>query len=463
MLNFAALRTPEQDGQTLIEPEPARLAEAVAANRERIGDYAFSILDETVSTVRQATRVALGLSAGPVIATGHQPELIHPGVWAKHIVTSRLAAALGGTALNLVVDNDSPKTQGFIVPGVHDDVVRAERIEIPNLSPGYAYEHRTRLVGAQVDALRARVKGVMGDAFAATHLDLYFKAWAGQTADCDLVDQTIAARQAIERYYRVDLLERRVSSCWPHPLAAHIMLDASRFAARYNEALSHYRRAYRVRGKNRPIPDLVARDGAVELPFWLYGPDEPRRRVFVRASGGHIELMADTEPVGRLDAAGLAKTVTAAETLASLTPRVLRPRALLLTLWTRLFVADLFVHGIGGAKYDRITDALITGYFGVEPPVMACVSATLRLPLTRARTTAADLRVARYRRRDLNYNPQRYLRRTPEVVTLTDRRAAAIARSSQLRADEPNDHRRRKETYDEIHALNASMVAIDPT
>ena len=36
----------------------------------------------------------------------------------------------------------------------------------------------------------------------------------------------------------------------------------------------------------------------------------------------------------------------------------LRPRALTLTIWARLLIADLFVHGIGGAKYDRISDTM---------------------------------------------------------------------------------------------------------
>ena len=33
----------------------------------------------------------------------------------------------------------------------------------------------------------------------------------------------------------------------------------------------------------------------------------------------------------------------------------IRPRAILTTLYSRLFLSDLFIHGIGGAKYDAWT------------------------------------------------------------------------------------------------------------
>ena len=39
--------------------------------------------------------------------------------------------------------------------------------------------------------------------------------------------------------------------------------------------------------------------------------------------------------------------------------RALRPRALTLTLFARLCVADFFIHGIGGGKYDEVTDRII--------------------------------------------------------------------------------------------------------
>ncbi len=62
-----------------------------------------------------------------------------------------------------------------------------------------------------------------------------------------------------------------------------------------------------------------------------------------------------------------------------------RSRALTTTLYARLFLADLFVHGIGGGKYDELTDELIQGFFECEPPIYLVFSATRWLPLPRPR------------------------------------------------------------------------------
>jgi hypothetical protein len=45
-----------------------------------------------------------------------------------------------------------------------------------------------------------------------------------------------------------------------------------------------------------------------------------------------------------------------------------------------LYLADLFIHGIGGAIYDELTDELIRHFFGLEPPNFMVVSGTLLLP-----------------------------------------------------------------------------------
>jgi hypothetical protein len=58
----------------------------------------------------------------------------------------------------------------------------------------------------------------------------------------------------------------------------------------------------------------------------------------------------------------------------------LSPRALTLTMFLRLFIADQFVHGIGGARYDQVLDKLISMHFGIEPPEFAVATATMLLP-----------------------------------------------------------------------------------
>ncbi len=49
----------------------------------------------------------------------------------------------------------------------------------------------------------------------------------------------------------------------------------------------------------------------------------------------------------------------------------------------RIFVSDLFIHGTGGAKYDEVTDFIITNWYGFEPPKLAVASATLHCGIER--------------------------------------------------------------------------------
>jgi hypothetical protein len=86
----------------------------------------------------------------------------------------------------------------------------------------------------------------------------------------------------------------------------------------------------------------------------------------------------------------------------------IRSRALLTTLWARLVLGDLFLHGIGGAKYDQVTDVVIERFFGAPPPEMMVVSATLHLPIRRPRPTLAQLRGIDRELRDLTWHPERH-------------------------------------------------------
>ena len=60
----------------------------------------------------------------PVILVGHQPDLIHPGVWFKNFVLSSLAQRTAAHAVNLLIDNDAVRSTSVRVPsGSLDDPV----------------------------------------------------------------------------------------------------------------------------------------------------------------------------------------------------------------------------------------------------------------------------------------------------------------------------------------------------
>jgi hypothetical protein len=78
------------------------------------------------------------------------------------------------------------------------------------------------------------------------------------------------------------------------------------------------------------------------------------------------------------------------------------------TLFARLFLGDLFIHGIGGGKYDELTDEIIRRFYQVEPPSYMILSGTLHLPLPAFPTSPEDCRQLALKLRDLHWNPQRH-------------------------------------------------------
>jgi hypothetical protein len=462
---FDDLRTPRGDGETLVVPGPpemARLARDRDASWRAAGDA--RLLGTTRCEWRRLTRLAVvGTDDLPVIVTGHQPELFHAGVWAKNVVAQRLAEALGGAAVHLVVDNDAPRATTLAVPTVEDGRWTVEHIPFTSAPAGRSFEEFPRLTAAEIGEMTVAVRRAMGARYERSQMPAFLaELERGAERSGDWVDQVTAARRAIEHRFGVVLLERRVSSSWWNPLVADLALRAAEFTACYNDALARYRADNRIRHDHRPMPDLAVQGDRYEVPLWAHRTGERRRRAFVQRESGAIVLSTDEEVVTRWSV----DVLRSAATLDGL-PRIpvswrVRPRALMLTLWARLLLADLFIHGIGGAKYDRITDRLISCYYGGPPPPMACVSATLRLDIPREDRAAEFLRRGQHRLRDLVWNPWRHVAADGMTMDLVQKRGALVAESGRLRLQQPGDRAARLRCFDEIRRLDAAIVERHP-
>ena len=288
-------------------------------------------------------------------------------------------------------------------------------------------------------------------------IDEYCRGVAQAERPIDFVEQHLAGRQRVDRPFSATLQEVRVSKAFDGPFVADILLNLDRFSRAYNESLTEYRREQHVRSADRPLPDLKSTGDRTEAPFWIYEPHHQRERLWIASRGDALDLYAGSRPVSTLSRADLLRHPAC--TLASLAPWAIRPRALSLTLWARLLVCELFVHGIGGAKYDRVTDGIFRRYYRCEPPGYACVTATLRLPLPRHPVTAADLAAARRRVRDLHFNPQRYLEHLPADL-LADR-DRLIAESRELR-EQLGSPLQRRAVFVAIRRINARLAELDP-
>jgi hypothetical protein len=456
MLNFQRLQPPPDDGDFLIEPPPDRWPALIAENVKRRTRWSFFLAGEPAEAAIAATRSSL--RNGPVVACGHQPAFVHPGVWAKHVVVRRADEQLGVNGLDFVVDNDAPRSSGLTVPTVTTDgQVSPREIVFTDAPAGSAYEGRSTMSTADLKRIRKQLEEALGKRMDTSMLATYVDGLSSRLPDGDAVDQHIAGREAVDRIFGAHLPEARVSRAFGGPFLADLLLNAERFAAAYNAALASYRREQNVTSANRPLPDLGRHEDRIETALWIYQPLHPRRRLWVRMVHDRVELFADQSSVGTLGARELSLQTDAS--LEALRPWVVRPRALTLTLWARLLACDFFVHGIGGAKYDRITDGIIRLYYACEPPAYACVSATLRLPLPVFDVNEATWREARRRLRDWHYNPQRYLEAPPGE--LMAERQRLIQRSQGLRAN-LGPRSQRRQVHHAIREVNEQLTRVAP-
>jgi len=463
VLDFSTIQTPAGDGQTLVCPDPCILPHLVEENRRLLESQDFPFAGLSARECRRLVREAFsgGDDGRFWIVTGHQSEFIHPGVWAKHVVTQRLAEATGGLAANVIVDNDAVKKTTLSVPAERPDGLQVVEVPFATYFPGLPWELLEALSPERLEAFERAVRDAYGERYETSLMPRYFEAARREAAANRWVEQTVAGRRAIDAMFGVRMLERPTSAAPIWPLLAEVLAGAGRFFECYNRALAEYRSRLGIKGNRRPIPDL-ARDGErLELPLWAVRDGMPRQRVFVTVQGDDIRVFAENEPIGCVSRRRLLDPALAEREIAECLQAGLRPRALTLTIWARLLLADLFIHGIGGAKYDRITDILMAEYFGIEPPAFCCVSATLRLDLPRRPVTIDDARTLCMRLRDLNFNPQRYLPRNDELSVLLAEKLEQIARSEWLRQNRPDDRESRRQVFQRIRTLNAMMLALD--
>ena len=187
-----------------------------------------------------------------------------------------------------------------------------------------------------------------------------------------------------------------------------ILSELPRFHRCYNGAAVQYRNDHGIRSTAHPVPNLAEQDGWFEAPLWVYGNQSPvRRPVWVRLSDDHLVISDRVEREIEVD---IRFPKLAAEKLSSMISSEfkLRPRALLTTMYARLILSDLFMHGIGGAKYDQLGDRIIQSFFMVEPPRFMVMSATVKLPFPSPADDSARIGQLKRKLRDTRFQPERF-------------------------------------------------------
>ncbi len=457
---------PKHAGALLIWPDADTLGEIARDNAAALDSAKLEIDGIALAALRIESRRFLNLPTDrPLILTGHQSELHHPGVWVKNVLVDAVARACDGAAVHLALDTDTPKHLKLKWPGFAvnftDDPRLHGRPWTGLVEPPSPAHLQTLIDAADAGEANGAVGPLLGEFLRRCRAFVIDQHDA--VAPLDLPSMLANAEHELDWGLGLDYALFTMSGLAMSPpwlrFVRHLACDADRFVAAYNAALDQHRADAGIDDPERPMPNLVVGDGEVELPFWLDDLDAGTRVRATVSRGRGRRVLAGFDLNGDADAL-----------LAHLRRRRLRlsSRALSLTTFARLCLGDLFVHGIGGGHYDQVADRVIETYFGLKPPTFAVSTATLFHPNAADRERVCPpcivSRGHRLRHRVLGDAKQRWLDRINAASGFKQRRAifrqmhAALATA---REDDTDYQRWRAEEREAERRLAEEAVLFD--
>lgn len=377
----------------------------------------------------------------PIIATGHQAWLWHPGILAKDIAAVSAARRLNATALHVVVDHDVLDPLRLELPVQRDDRLEVETLHLGRANPALPTGAQPAVDPAEAISALTGARDRLGEALV-TDVQPLIEAIEStrRTRYPSLAHQISAWTAILMRPWCGDVPHVPASALLQTPpgraLVQAMLADARRCIGRYNDAVAAHPEA--------GIAPLVIERERVELPMWALCWNGLRQRVFADlADRAPLLTLEDGTPIDTDDGAWLA------------------PRALLLTALMRAALCDLFIHGKGGGAYDRITEQWWRTWRGEPLAPMAVVSADAHLSFDVPLADRAALARARWQRHHVPFNVDRLLHLDGPLVAQKQRLIQRMHADGQLT---PRRARRRQHwlAFREIHRINAELCRAHP-
>jgi hypothetical protein len=323
---------------------------------------------------RQQTRHELGLATDrPILATGHQTLLWHPGILVKYMVAEAFAKRHQLAMANLIVDQHADGFGEFQIPirkpdgslGVRTlDLCRPKpRQDVPmGRHEAFTPPRVPDNLSGAIPSVNEGVRRIFDAVYA--HRNAPNAALQMADALADLMSPWV---KPMPNASATDL----IGTALARAIMQEMVRDPWRCANCYNDAVASVPEA--------GIGQLAIRDEYVELPLWRIREDGRRMHAYDN----------DVE-----------KFVSGAKSSVDL-----MPRALFMTALVRLGMCDLFIHGTGGAAYDVAMERWIRSWLGLEVGSIAVATATMRLPLMGNMVTVPNFRAALQEARHAWHDP----------------------------------------------------------
>ena len=294
----------------------------------------------------------------PVLLSGHQPIVFHPGIAAKLAAMMIAAERSGSAALWIVPDQDAVDPMAVRVPQGFGGSLTEQTIRLaPPMPLGVASASLPSV--KTIDEALPGILQPLRDRLLA-HADEPTLARQVALATIPLAAEWLGVQTPM-----IVFASEMMKTLGVRGILEKIQQDPIGAISAYNNAV----RAHPGAG----VRPLIIDGDRVELPLWRSEMNTPRRAVF-------------------------------ADELGSIPECELLPRGLLMTGGARRTLGELFIHGIGGWAYDKITERWLSDWFGSASAPITLVSATQRLELFET-SEAVDPDKAVWRAHHARHNP----------------------------------------------------------
>jgi hypothetical protein len=493
-----SFEVPQRNKQIFLSPSGDKSGSLLEENKKIFSQYSFKILNQPFKEVRENSRKwvikeALRFSKkfdpdiaekiNPayqyIIQTGHQPVFFHPGIWIKNIFLNELLKSplpdkpLG---LNIILDNDVCKDLNLSLPVLSSNGnLKLEKVNFlsPALAPNLPFKEYpcpsmelitkfNRDIIHRLKSLESENKDILNNFKNFAQCLENSSRFCNQNYKGGNLGELLGlARRLYEKEIKPTYLEIPFSQICDSDEFLSFFLEITKniesFFKIYNNKLDEYRKLFKVRNRAHPSPNLIIKENLIEVPFWIWREGDQRRKIFIlRGEGGNYLYNDSYGKIFPIEKESL-KSLSSLKIFLKEKKLKIRPKALLLTLYNRLFISDLFIHGLGGAKYDLVTDEIIREFFKVEPPHFLVISCTLYLNF-KSSSGASDSKISALKKkiRDLEFNPERYVDELPltkkeknQIGELAEKKTKLIKKIREVLTSAE-----KREISEEIKAIN---------
>jgi hypothetical protein len=290
-----------------------------------------------------------------IVMTGHQPVIYHPGLLYKLEVSRRFSRDTGAVPVQVVIDTDEGDAGSISWPLVSAGNLEIKRASIGSDGGTDSLYSEQRV--ADGDTVTRVFDQIIEDLKTSGLEQVASRVVEVKSAYVALAGESLIAANSIVRWLFSDtaMLEVPLSELLKvdefKAVLEGFYSDAPRLVETYNATLDSYRKEHRISNAANPFPNMKIDQRGAEVPLWriLKGTRSP---VFNKS-----DLPSPVEDDGGF----------------------LATRGSLTTLLLRAYCSDLFVHGLGGGKYDRFVEQFAKSYLGVTLPTFVVASRTVSL------------------------------------------------------------------------------------